>query len=78
MTNSSDKPDTHPSPEKVYEDLEQVENADTARSADYHEEALEVLADSDVDADKRQAIAERLEQVDNHNTIKNVDPEDSY
>jgi hypothetical protein len=69
---------THPSPEKVYENLKKLDQSDTVRSADYRQDAIEVLADLDVNIEVRQEIADRLDQADHLLTLKNVDAEDSY
>lgn len=69
---------THPTPEKVYENLEKLDSADTAHGAEYRQDAVEVLADLDVDVDVRQAIADRLDTADHLMTLRNVDAEDSY
>ena len=69
---------THPAPEKVYQNLEKLDTADTAHCAEYRQDAVEVLADLEVDVETRQAIADRLGTADNLMTLKNVDAEDSY
>ena len=78
MTIPFDENMTAPTPEKVYENLNQLDKADTARSADYRKDAVEVLADLAVSVDVRQAIADRLDQADHLMTLRNVDAEDSY
>lgn len=69
---------THPSPDKVYENLDKLENATTAQSAVYRQDAVEVLADLDVDVEVRQEIADRLDNANHLMTLKNVEPEESY
>jgi len=69
---------THPAPDKVYKNLEKLDTADTAHGAEYRRDAVEVLADLDVDVEVRQAIADRLDTADHLMTLKNVDAEDSY
>jgi hypothetical protein len=69
---------THPAPDKVYKNLEKLDTADTAHSAEYRQDAVEVLADLEVDVETRQAIADRLDTADHLMTLKNVDAEDSY
>lgn len=69
---------THPSPDQVYENLKKLDKADTAHSAEYRQNAVEVLADLDVDIETRQAIADRLDVANHLMTLKNVDAEDSY
>jgi hypothetical protein len=76
----------HKTPATSEEGREHVEHLDQAdfdqanasHSAESREEAVEVIADPNVDAEVRQAVAERLEQADNRMTLGNVDPEDSY
>ena len=69
---------THPSPDKVYENLEKLDKADTAQSAEYRQDAVEVLADLEVDIEVRQEIADRLDDANHLMTLNNVDGEDSY
>jgi hypothetical protein len=71
-------PHTHPAPEKVYQNLKKLETADTAQSAEYRQDAVEVLADLDVDVEVRQEIADRLDNANHLMTLNNVDGEDSY
>jgi hypothetical protein len=47
-------------PEAVYDRLNLLEQVDAAQSAEYRELAQEVLADSEVSLNWRQAIADRL------------------
>ncbi|MEL6398542.1 MAG: hypothetical protein AAFR26_05580 [Cyanobacteria bacterium J06626_4] len=68
----------HPSPDKVYENLEKLDQADTAQSAEYRQDAVEVLADLEVDIEVRQEIADRLDDANHLMTLNNVDGEDSY
>lgn len=69
---------THPSPGKVYKNLELLENADTIHGASYRRDAVEVLADLDVNVEVRQAISERLEYANHLMVLQNVDADDSY
>ncbi|MGF1457469.1 MAG: hypothetical protein ACFBSG_00425 [Leptolyngbyaceae cyanobacterium] len=69
---------TPPSPQKVYDNLQLLNNADTAKSAEYRQDAVEVLADLEVDVEVRQEIADRLDDADHLLTLSNVDAEDSY
>jgi len=69
---------THPAPEKVFENLKKLDKADTSQSAEYRQEAVEVLADLDIDVEVRQEIADRLDAANHLMTLKNVDSEDSY
>ena len=71
-------PHTHPSPDQVYENLKKLANADTAQSAEYRQDAVEVLADLEVDVEVRQEIADRLDDANHLMTLNNVDGEDSY
>ena len=68
----------HPSTDKVYENLEKQDQADTAQSAEYRQDAVEVLADLEVDIEVRQEIADRLDDANHLMTLNNVDGEDSY
>ncbi|MEL6384661.1 MAG: hypothetical protein AAFQ89_19820 [Cyanobacteria bacterium J06626_18] len=68
----------HPAPEKVYENLKQLEQVDVAKGASYRQDAIAVLADTDVSMDMRDAIADRLGEANHLMTLKNVDPEESY
>lgn len=69
---------THPAPEKVFENLKKLDKADTSQSAEYRQEAVEVLADLDIDVEVRQEIADRLDDANHWMTLNNVDAEDSY
>lgn len=71
-------PHTHPSPDKVYENLNKLDKADTAQSAVYRQDAVEVLADLNIDVEVRQEIADRLNNANHLMTLRNVDAEDSY
>lgn len=75
-----DKPMTYtpPSPDEVYENLEKIDKTDTAQSAVYRQDAVEVLADLDVDIEVREEIADRLGDANHLMVLKNVDSEDSY
>lgn len=68
----------HPAPEKVYENLKQLDKVGIAQSASYRQDAIAVLADTSISLDWRQAIADRLGQVDRLLSLKAVDSEDSY
>ena len=69
---------THPSPAKVYENLERLDQVDITRSASYRQQAQEVLADLEVSLDWRQAIADRLDQANRLLSWHTVESEDSY
>ena len=67
------------SPDKVYENLEQLERGiDPVLKAVYRQQAVETLADVDVSLSWRQAIAQRLDQANRLLVLNNVDAEDSY
>ncbi len=69
---------THPSPETVLEHLKDIDQADIIHSAEYRQEAIEVLADLEVNIDVRQEIAEQLDDANHRMTLKTVNSEDSY
>jgi hypothetical protein len=66
------------SPQTVYENLNQLDQVDLTTSAEYREMAQEVLADSDVNRDVREAIADRLNQANQQLTTMTVSKTDSY
>jgi Fe2+ or Zn2+ uptake regulation protein len=67
------------SPETVYNDLDQLEQVDTARSASYRQKAQEILADMKVSLSWRQAIFDRLNQANHFLGLKAVGKnDDSY
>ncbi|MBE7383226.1 MAG: hypothetical protein F6J95_017645 [Leptolyngbya sp. SIO1E4] len=66
------------SPEEVYKNLEQIDQADTVHGADYRRQAIAVLSDLHVSLEWRQAIAKRLDQADHLLALRTVDGEDSY
>lgn len=65
------------SPEEVYKNLEQIDQADTVHSADYRQQAIEVLSDLHISLKWRQAIAKRLAEANHLLALRTVD-EDSY
>lgn len=69
---------TQISPETVYENLEQLEQVDTVRSAFYRQQAQEVLADLRVSLRWRQAISDRLLQANHLLELQTVHGDDSY
>jgi hypothetical protein len=69
---------THPTPETVLEHLKEIDQTDTVHSAEYRQEAIEILADLDVNIDVRQEIAEQLDDANHLMTLKTVNSEDSY
>ncbi len=66
------------SPETVYENLNQLDQVDLTTSAEYREMAQEVLADSEVARDVREAIADRLNQANQQLINTTVSKTDSY
>lgn len=66
------------SPETVYENLNQLDQVDLTTSAEYREMAQDVLADSEVARDVREAIADRLNQANQQLINTTVSKTDSY
>jgi Fe2+ or Zn2+ uptake regulation protein len=66
------------SPETVYENLNQLDQVDLTTSAEYREMAQDVLADSGVDCNVREAIADRLNQANQQLINTTVSKTDSY
>jgi hypothetical protein len=66
------------SPEKVYDELKLLDQADIASGALYRQHAQEILADPKVSLSWRQAIAERLNQANRLLAILTVETGDSY
>jgi hypothetical protein len=66
------------SPQIVYENLNQLDQVDLTTSAEYREMAQDVLADSDINKDVREAIADRLNQANQQLTNTTVSKTDSY
>jgi len=66
------------SPQTVYENLNQLDQVDLTTSAEYREMAQDVLADSEVNCDVREAIADRLNQANQQLTTLTVSKTDSY
>ena len=69
---------TSVSPQDVYENLNQLDQVDLTTSAEYREMAQDVLADSEVNCDVREAIADRLNQANQQLTNTTVSKTDSY
>jgi hypothetical protein len=65
-------------PQDVLEHLKHLEEVDTVQSAEYREEAQEVLADDTVSLPVRRAIADRLNQANHDLALHTVAPEESY
>ena len=66
------------SPETVYENLNQLDQVDLTTSAVYREMAQEVLADSAINCDVREVIADRLNQANQQLINTTVSKTDSY
>jgi hypothetical protein len=66
------------SPQTIYENLDQLDQVDLTTSADYREMAQDVLADSHIDCNLREAIAERLNQANQQLINNTVNKTDSY
>ncbi len=66
------------SPRKVYDNLQLLEQVDTARSALYRRQAQDVLADPNVSMSWRQAIADRLNRANHFLALHTVGGDDSY
>lgn len=64
--------------QKLYEDLANIDQMDMTRSAECREQAQQVLADSKISLNWRDAIAERLHEANHTLAIKNVTGDDSY
>ncbi len=65
-------------PQDVLEHLKHLEEGDIVQSAEYREEAQEVLADDTVSLKMRGAIADRLNQANHDLALHTVAPEESY
>ncbi|MBE9030011.1 hypothetical protein IQ266_09755 [filamentous cyanobacterium LEGE 11480] len=50
--------------ETTYECLDHLDEVDKVESAQYRQQALDVLADNEIDLQWRQAIADRLNEAD--------------
>ncbi|MBD2148565.1 hypothetical protein H6F44_00225 [Pseudanabaena sp. FACHB-1277] len=66
------------SPQTVFENLNQLDQVDLTTSAEYREMAQDVLADSHIDCNLREAIAERLNQANQQLINNTVNKTDSY
>ena len=67
-----------PSPQIIYENLNDLERVDVVTSARYRQLAQAVLADPKVDETLRQNIAERLQQANHLLALKDVEDDESY
>ncbi|PSB09033.1 hypothetical protein C7B76_25795 [filamentous cyanobacterium CCP2] len=66
------------SPQKVYENLDLLEQGDVVNSAVYRQLAQDVLANPEVSLSWRQAISERLNQANRLLAMLTVGRDDSY
>jgi hypothetical protein len=66
------------SPQTAYDNLQMLDRVDIAKSAIYRQLAQEVIADPEVSLTWRQAIADRLNQANNHLLATQSVSEDSY
>ena len=64
--------------QKLYDDLANIGQMDMAASAKCREQAQQVLANTNVSLNWRDAIAERLHEANHTLTIKTVTGDDSY
>ena len=69
---------SHPAPETVYEKLQLLDHGDIAISAMYRQWAQEVLTEPEVDLERKDAIAERLNQANRMLGLSNAGENDSY
>ncbi|MGB3203260.1 MAG: hypothetical protein WBA99_20305 [Nodosilinea sp.] len=65
-------------PQEVFEHLKQLEDVGTVQSAQYREEAQQVLADDTISLKWRRAIADRLNRANHDLALHTVNPEESY
>jgi hypothetical protein len=66
------------SPQALYANLDQIDQADVTKSAEMRQQVQEVLADSQVSLSLRQDIADRLSQANHLLTQHTVTGGDSY
>ncbi len=66
------------SPQTAYDNLQLLDRVDVAKSAIYRQLAQEVIADPEVSLTWRQAIADRLNQANNHLLAAQPVSDDSY
>lgn len=67
-----------PSLQTIYDNLERLEQDDLTQSAQYREQAQEVIGDLEINLTWRQAIADRLNEANRLLGLLAADPEDSY
>jgi hypothetical protein len=65
-------------PHDVLEHLKHLEEVGTVQSAEYREEAQQVLADDSVSLKLRRAIADRLNRANHDLALHTVAPDESY
>ncbi|MGK7924360.1 MAG: hypothetical protein AB4290_03735 [Spirulina sp.] len=66
------------SPEKVYADLEGLEDADCLQASSCRQQAYEILTDTEVSLSWKLAICHRLYRGNQLLTLRAVDPDESY
>ncbi|MEM9150492.1 MAG: hypothetical protein AAGB19_08570 [Cyanobacteria bacterium P01_F01_bin.3] len=64
--------------QKLYEDLAHIDKMDLTQSAKCREQAQQVLANTSISLNWRDAIAERLHEANHTLAIKTVTGDDSY
>ena len=65
-------------PQAVYENLARLDQTNTAESADFRQQAQEILATPTISLQWRQAIADRLNQANNLLAMATITDDDSY
>lgn len=65
-------------PQDVLEHLKHLEEVTSVQSAEYREEAQEVLADDTISLKVRRAIADRLNRANHDLALHTVNPDESY
>ncbi|MBE9136219.1 hypothetical protein IQ254_03210 [Nodosilinea sp. LEGE 07088] len=65
-------------PKDVLEHLKHLEEVDTVQSAEYREEAQEILADDTISLKVRREVADRLNQANHDLALHTVAPDESY
>jgi hypothetical protein len=63
---------------KIYHELKDLDHDNVVASAEYREDAQEILADPEVDLTWRQAIAHRLNEANIMLERQTVNKDDSY
>ncbi len=62
----------------IYDNLERLEQDDLIQSAQYREQAQDVIGDLEINLTWRQVIADRLNEANRLLGLLAADPEDSY